>query len=243
MARQKALVLTLLVSVAVTLLLSFVKLTFTPATPVTVTPAIDSLKLAYIPLELARKVQTREVVSRAVGRAAAPVARWTPVHHPARPSAAPERGNSRPVITSDVPSPVETPKVDERGLYRKVEKPGNGTNPAAKTEEGGSPKGQPDGSTAGPGGTGGIGLDLTGFRFGRLSVSPDPYDETGSVVFRVTVDAQGQIQALTIKTTTVSPAVVEWYRKQLQQVKLVPTSGGERPALSTGQISLRITAH
>ncbi|GAA4450181.1 hypothetical protein GCM10023189_10500 [Nibrella saemangeumensis] len=243
-ARQKAMLYTVLVAAALIPLLFLARLTFAPASQTTLTPAIDSLQLAYIPLELARKAQTRVAVSsRSAGRAAAPVARWTPAPREARPSAALLPGNTKPNVTTNAPSPVEEPKVDERGLYRKVDKPGNGTSPKATNQEGGSPKGDPSGSIAGPGGTGGIGLDLTGFRFGRLSVAQDPYDETGRIVFVVKVDAQGRILSLNVKTTSVSPAVVAWYRDQLQNARLIPTSSGERPEVSTGQISLKITAH
>ena len=241
-SRQKALLYTALISAAVLLLLFLARFTYVPPREVVNTPTIDSLQMAYIPLRIERQpVAPARVVQTDGGRAAAPVARWKPTPTEARPTEG-LPGNSKPTIVSNQPSPVEEPKVDQHGLFKKVDKPGNGQTMNAKTTEGGNPNGQPGGSIAGPGGTGGIGLDLTGFRFGRLSVNPDPYDETGRIVFVVRVNAQGRILSLTVRNTTVSPTVVAWYRNQLENVTLVPTSSGERPEVSTGQITLRITA-
>ncbi|WP_266367007.1 hypothetical protein [Tellurirhabdus rosea] len=240
--QQKALLYTALLSAVVLLLLFLARFTFTPPKDTVDRPVIDSLQIAYIPLRIERQPQRTPVAVKEVGgRAAAPVARWKPTPTEARPTEG-LPGNSKPNIVSNQPSPVEEPKVDEHGLFKKVDKPGNGSTMNSRNTEGGNPNGQPGGSIAGPGGTGGIGLDLTGFRFGRLSVAPDPYDETGRIIFVVRVNAQGRVLSLTVKNTTVSPSVVAWYREQLERVTLVPTSSGDRPEISTGQISLKITA-
>ena len=241
-ARPKAIFYTTLLAALIAVSLFIARITISPAARAVIRPVIDSLQVAYIPLELARRPQLTETISRLTGRSAAPVANWKPTHQEAKPNAAPLPGNIKPVITSMEPSPVESPKIDERGLYRKTEKSGNGQNPQATSTDGGSPKGQPGGDTAGPGGTGGIGLDLSGFRFGRLSVAQDPYDENGRIVFQIRVDAEGHILSMSVVETTVSANIIDWYRTQLLRVRLIPTSSGDRPSISTGRISLKITS-
>ena len=244
-ARRQARRYTALMALLVGTLLAFGRFSASPNALSTRTQRVDSLQVAYLPLELAtrRRVQTQEFHQSRTTPIAAPVARYTPVTAPARPAEGPTPGNSRPIITTNVPEPVDVPAIDQRGLYRKVDRPGNGTDPAAKTTDGGNPRGQADGQVAGPGGTGGIGLDLSGFRFGRLSVNPDPYDETGRIDFLVKVDAGGRILNLSVANASVSPLVVQWYREQLQAVRLLPTSAGNRPDVSIGHIRLKIEAH
>jgi periplasmic protein TonB len=247
-ARQQALRYTALISLVLIAGLAFVRFTASPATEQVRRERVDSLQIAYLPLELARpRISRTASVHTATRthatRVAAPKANYTPRPTPARPGAAPLPGNNpRPTITSNAPSPVEEPKIDERGLYRKVDRPGNGTDRRATTTEGGDPTGSPGGGAAGRNGPGGIGLDLSGFRFGRLSVAADPYDETGRIVFNVKVDASGRILQLTVANTSVSPSVVQWYRNQLEKQRLIPTSSGDRPEVSTGRISLTIKA-
>jgi periplasmic protein TonB len=242
--RSKALLYTTAVASVMLVLLFVVR--FTVERPPAATPVIDTLELALAPLPVPpppmQRVRVRVQESVPAPAAAAPVERFVPKPTPARPTVGPLPGNTKPVITSEVPSPVAEPKIDERGLYRKRPQPGNGSTPNARAEEGGSPSGQPGGSVAGPGGVGGIGLDVSGFRFGRLSVAQDPYDDNGRIVFAVKVDADGHILSLTVRETSVAPNVVAWYRQQLTRQTLVPTTGGTRPEVSSGTITLKITS-
>ncbi len=238
--RSKALLYTTMVA-AVLLVLLFVVRFSDGLRPANAQPVIDTLELALAPLPMPR-VRVRAEAGGRSASSAAPVARFTPRPTPAQPSVGPVLGNVKPIITTDAPSPVAEPKIDEKGLYRKRPQAGNGNDPSARATEGGSPTGQPGGTVAGPGGTGGIGLDLSGFRFGRLSVAQDPYDDNGRIVFGVKVDADGHILSLTVREANVAPNVVDWYRRQLSRQTLVPTSSGNRPDVSSGTITLRISS-
>jgi hypothetical protein len=205
------------------------------------TSPIDTVEL-LIPLRV-DVVPNPQPVARETGGGAAPAARFSPKVTPARPAAAAIKGTATPVVTQKTESPVETPAIDPSSLYKKTPHNGSGQAPKATTDHGGAPNGTPTGGYDGPSkGTGGIGLDVAGFRFGKLSVAQDPYDETGRVLFRVKVNAEGAILSLSVIETTVSMTITQWYKQQLSRLKLVPTSGGSRPEVSEGQITIRIRA-
>lgn len=117
------------------------------------------------------------------------------------------------------------------GTYEK-NPPGDGTG-------GGSGKG------GGPGGDGSNGnkpsLSLTGWIWtSRPNVSDDS-DETGIIRFRIKVDADGDVVDVTQIESTVSPAVAQQYKRAVQRTKFKPTSNGDKPDISTGTVSFRLS--
>ncbi|WP_207508716.1 hypothetical protein [Telluribacter humicola] len=204
---------------------------------------LDSLELlTLVPIRLEAFPRQRSTPS--VGSSgAAPAPRFAPKPTPARPSASEIRGTTRPVVTQQHDSPVESPKIDPSSLFKKTEHRGSGSDPKAAANQGGAPNGSSSGAYDGPSnGTGNIGLDLSGFRFGKLSVPQDPYEDTGSVVFRIRVNAEGKVLSLTVIETTVSATVAGWYKNQLSQLKIIPTSAGQRPEVSEGRVTIIIKA-
>jgi outer membrane biosynthesis protein TonB len=117
------------------------------------------------------------------------------------------------------------------GTYEK-KPPGDGTG-------GGSGKG------GGPGGDGSGGnkpsLSLTGWTWtSRPNVSDDS-DETGIIKFRIKVDADGDVVDVTQIESTLSPAVAQQYKRAVQRTKFKPTSDGDKPDISTGTVSFRLS--
>jgi periplasmic protein TonB len=203
---------------------------------------VELMVLPSVPLKMSAQppTQTEALPARS---AAAPAPRFAPRPTPARPSPSEVRSVSKPVITQQEESPVESPKIDPGSLYKKTEHRGSGNDPKAKADQGGAPNGSTSGTYDGPSrGTGGIGLDLAGFRFGKMDVPQDPYEDTGRLVFKIRVDAEGKIFSLSVIETTVSSSVADWYKQQLAKVRVVPTSKGERPEVSEGRIAITIVA-
>jgi periplasmic protein TonB len=161
------------------------------------------------------------------------------------------------------PTPVP-PKPDAGSLYSKpgAKTGGNGTvgttsksggnnnGDGAKGEVGdkGDPKGKIDaplysGKPGGGGGTGtasGNSLNLTGWTWSKKPVVNDNSDETGNIKFEIKVDDQGEILSVRVLSTTVSQSVVNLYKRAIEKVSFVPTGSGNRPAVSTGTINIKI---
>ncbi|MDF7821835.1 hypothetical protein P1X15_29740 [Runella sp. MFBS21] len=241
--RNRALAGSIFLSTALLATLWLVKLHV--STPIThqTKAVIDTVELlAWVPMRIEVSPKTQPV-SHPTSSGAAPAPRFAPKPTPARPSASEIRGTAQPVVTQTNESPVETPKIEPSSLYKKTEHRGSGNDPKANTNHGGAPNGEPTGGYDGPSkGKGGIGLDLAGFRFGKMSVPQDPYDETGRIVFRIKVNAEGEILALTILETSVSASIAQWYKQQLSKLTVVPTSQGQRPEVSEGRVTIKITA-
>lgn len=117
------------------------------------------------------------------------------------------------------------------GTYEK-KPPGDGTG-------GGSGKG------GGPGGDGSGGnkpsLSLTGWTWTNRPNVSDDSDETGIIKFRIKVDADGDVVDVTQIESTVSPAVAQQYKRAVQRTKFKPTSDGDKPDISTGTVSFRLS--
>nr|WP_293838456.1 hypothetical protein [uncultured Arsenicibacter sp.] len=107
-------------------------------------------------------------------------------------------------------------------------------------------KGHPDGKIdrgqfyGQPGGTGsGVSFDVSGWSLASRPNVNDDSDETGKIVFQLKVDSSGDIVSVRQVQSTVSPAVVEVYRKAVQRLRLVPKSSSA-PPVSTGTITFII---
>ncbi|WP_405511405.1 energy transducer TonB [Spirosoma sp. KNUC1025] len=93
-----------------------------------------------------------------------------------------------------------------------------------------------------PGGAAtGVNFDVSGWSLASRPSVNDDSDETGKIVFKITVDGDGEIISVRTQQTTVSPSVVEVYRKAVQRLRLRP-KGGATPPTATGTISFIITS-
>jgi periplasmic protein TonB len=162
------------------------------------------------------------------------------------------------------PAPAPQPKVEDRAIFKKGGNGTRGTDPRQGGNSNGDDKpgtvgdkGQPDGvdekgifkgkSGSGGGGNGGGGgsgasMALTGFKFSSRPQLNDPYEETGKIVFKIKVDGDGEIISLTSVESTVSQQVVNWYKQKILQQKIVPTTDGDRPEVSSGTIYINIVS-
>jgi len=242
--RGQALTISLLTTSLLLVVLALLRIhTQLPATDHS-TVRLDTLELlTFVPIRLETATRPNTALARQTKKNTSPAPRFAPKPATALPSPAPVSGTQQPVIAQQQASPVETPKIDPASLYKKTQSRGNGQDPKARVATGGAPTGTAQGTYEGPSqGTGGIGLDLSGFRFGKMSVPQDPYDDTGRILFRIRVDAEGKILSLTVVQSTVSPTVTQWYKEQLARLPIVPIAKGERPEVSEGSITLKIVA-
>lgn len=201
---------------------------------------VELLTLVPLQLEVTHRQRAASVVNFS---GAAPAPRFAPKPTPARPRASEIKSTTQPVVAQTAESTVETPKVDPGSLYKKTEHKGSGNDPKAATDHGGVTNGTPTGDYDGSNkGRGGIGLDLAGFRFSKMSFPQDPYEETGRIVFRIKVSAEGEILMLNVVEATVSSTVAQWYKQQLAKLTVVPTARGERPEVSEGRVTIKIVS-
>lgn len=74
------------------------------------------------------------------------------------------------------------------------------------------------------GGGGGANLNMPGWRY-DIKPKDDPYEnESGKVVFRITIDADGEIESVQVVESNVSPQVVKWYRDEVYKTSFSRTS-------------------
>lgn len=167
-----------------------------------------------------------------------------------------------PVAVKEEPKPqpkpepkVEEKKVDNRALLPVKSKDGggNGTAGTSNTATGnnngkegvtgdkGNPAGLYPGSKSGAGGSGGGPLNMPGWRF-DLEPKTDPFNnETGKVVFRIKIDAEGEITSLDIIESNVSAKVANFYRSEVRKSTFSRTSGaGSKSVGATGTITFLI---
>lgn len=117
------------------------------------------------------------------------------------------------------------------GTYEK-KSPGDGAG-------GGSGKG------GGPGGDGSGGnkpsFSLTGWTWVSKPIVYDDSNETGIIRFKIKVDSNGDVVLITQIESTVSPAIAQQYKRAVQRTKFKPTSDGDKPDISTGTVSFRLS--
>lgn len=212
----------------------------TPPTPV---PKIEEAKTAKVVRE------KPDIVSKVE----------SPVSSPERPE--PKKTTAAAPTPTPVPPRAEPVKkvesVDPNALYKRSSG-GGGSNGTVGRESGtggnnngddragvgdkGNPNGKIDakGLYGTPGGTGsGVAFDVSGWSMsGRPNVNDDS-DETGKIVFQLKVDQSGDIISVRTVQTTVSPTVVDLYKKAVQRLRLVPKSS-VTPPVSMGTITFII---
>lgn len=146
--------------------------------------------------------------------------------------------------------PVETkPKVEEKKPDAKAMYPGGASQGTkqGQTGDAGNPQGTVEGKalygTQG-GGDGGPTLEISGWRWVSEPKVPDKSSENGRIVFEIKVDDNGDIIAVRTLEKTVSPAVEQIYRKEVEKLSFRPTLENSNPSpLSTGKITFIIRSN
>ncbi|MDH5598709.1 MAG: hypothetical protein OEY34_06275 [Cyclobacteriaceae bacterium] len=105
---------------------------------------------------------------------------------------------------------VETGKIDERALY------GN------------------------PGDQQGAFLQLSGWKLSKNPVPNDQSQESGKIVYQLTVDEDGYVIGVRVISSTVTPAVEIKYRNAVQKLQLESSGDNSKAQESTGTITFII---
>ncbi|MCK8494073.1 MULTISPECIES: energy transducer TonB [Spirosoma] len=223
---------------------------------VTMTPKLEKVRPVPTP-----KVEDAKPAKTATEKPIIASKAESPVTTPERPE--PKRIETAKVAPAERPAPPaptrKAESVNSDALFKKSTSSGgsNGTigkasgvggnnngDDASGVGDKGNPNGKIDAKSlyGTPGGAAtGVAFDVSGWSLaGRPSVNDDS-DETGKIVFKITVDGEGEITRVQTQQTTVSPSVVEVYRKAVQRLRLRP-KGGATPPVATGTITFIITS-
>lgn len=185
------------------------------------------------------------------------------------PVTTPERPEPKRVESPKAAAPVEKPAppapvkkvetVNNDALFKKSsggggsngtigKASGTGGNNNGDDANGVGDKGNPNGKLNAkefygtPGGSAtGVAFDVSGWSLASRPSVNDDSDETGKIVFTIKVDGEGEIISVRTQQTTVSPSVVEVYRKAVQRIRL-RRKGEATPATATGTITFIITS-
>jgi periplasmic protein TonB len=127
---------------------------------------------------------------------------------------------------------------------------GVGGNNNGDNASGVGDKGNPEGNINAkefygkPGGaSSGVALNVSGWAFGSNKLDKDESDERGKIIFQIRVDSDGSIVSARPIQTTISPDVVEFYKRQVLRFKLRPKGSVTPSELSTGTLTVSISAN
>ncbi|MDR6561738.1 MULTISPECIES: hypothetical protein [unclassified Arcicella] len=177
---------------------------------------------------------------------------------------------TKPAEVKPTPAPVKVPekKIDNSALLptKKGNSSSNGTSGTESRPGGASDgnstgkgnQGQPEGKLVkdgnyvkgpvgdGNGGTGGSGsggssLNLTGWTWFSKPVVDDDSNDTGIIRFKIKVDSDGDVVDISLVESTVSPTVMQKYKRTVQKTKFRPTSDGDRPEYSSGTVTFKLS--
>lgn len=146
--------------------------------------------------------------------------------------------------------PVETEMPAEETSQPDATKTAEESNPSqGETGESGD-QGDPEGDIneealyGNPGGgDNGSSLQMSGWEWDSPPEPKDTSDETGKIVFEITVDADGYIIGKKVLTTTVSPKVVKQYELAIEQLTFSKTSSYKPAPSSKGVITFIIRSN
>ncbi len=130
---------------------------------------------------------------------------------------------------NDTPQPKK-PKINEEAVFK-------------PNTTGGKKQGalNPDAQYAGPKGGAGSGsgssLNMAGWQWERAPKPKEQTNETGKIVYEITVDEDGNIINVKLVSSTVSPQVERIYRRSVDALKLVKTSSDAAASTSKGTIT------
>jgi len=158
----------------------------------------------------------------------------------------------------EVEKPAPVKKVDESALFKKSSGSKSGSNGTTGTASGtggnnngdkpgsvgdqGNPNGKIDASSlyGKPGGAEtGLALNVSGWGMGARPQVNDDSDESGRIIFEITVDDTGDVINVRVKESTVRQSVVDVYKRAVNKMKLVRKSSSV-PSISKGTITFNI---
>ncbi|GAB3956178.1 hypothetical protein GCM10028805_45230 [Spirosoma harenae] len=228
-----------------------------PNPKINTTPRVEKVKATPSPkVEEAKPAKVATEKPLIVSKAESPVT--TPERPEPKRVEAPK--NTAPVERPVPPAPakkVET--INNDALFKKSsggggsngtvgKAAGSGGNNNGDDASGVGDKGNPNGKINAkefygtPGGaSSGVAFDVSGWALASRPAVNDDSDETGKIVFKITVDGDGEVIRVQQQQSTVSPSVSEQYRRAVQKLRLKP-KGGSTPPTSTGTITFIIKA-
>jgi periplasmic protein TonB len=229
----------------------------TPNPKVTTTPRVEKTPVAPVPKVEEVKEKSKTVTEKPI----------IATKNSDSPVTVPEKAEPKKTKASPAPNPappttapvkkVET--VDPNALYKRSsggggangtvgKAAGTGGNNNGDDAKGVGDKGNPNGKLDAKefygspnGGSSGVAFDVSGWSLASRPNVNDDSDETGKIVFQLTVDDAGNIINVKTKQTTVGASVVEVYRRAVQRLRLRPKSANTPPT-STGTITFIITS-
>lgn len=156
---------------------------------------------------------------------------------------------TKPVTKPAEVKPIEEPKVEEKKVDANALYPGSSSqgNKEKAVGDAGDPQGKVDARTLygkQGGGGGGPSLDLAGWRWDYIPKPNDQSKENGRIVFEIKVDDSGNVIGVRTLEKTVSPAVEQLYRREVEKLTFSSTSANTIPApISTGKITFIIQSN
>jgi protein TonB len=163
---------------------------------------------------------------------------------PVKPAPKPSPKAEYPAVKDNKPvNSTEEGAKGKEGISKEAQANKNGDQPG-KVGDQGSPEGKVDAKalygTPGGGG-GGSSLEMTGWMWDYKPVVKDNSSENGRIVFKVTIDDQGEVMGVDILESSVSPAVAKVYENEVRDLTFSKTKDNTIPApTSTGKITFII---
>lgn len=160
-----------------------------------------------------------------------------------------EEEKKREETTQPKEEPQKEPKENQKPSKNtnqnqtKNEQPNNNGDQPNKTGDQGDPEGDIDSKAlyGNPGSQSGASLDMAGWKWEREPRPKDESDETGRIVFKVTINDEGDILEVKPIEQTVSPSVVKVYENEVRRLSFIKTRENVAPApFSTGKITFII---
>ncbi len=223
----------------------------TPKVKATPTPKVTPPPTPKV--ETPKPVKAAPVKPPVTGKLESPVE----VKEETKPTKTESKATTPAPVTPAKPAP-EPKKVDENALFKKSSGSGKGSNGTTGTASGvggnnngdkpgtvgdqGNPNGKIDAKSlyGKPGGSAtGLALNVSGWGMGARPQVNDDSDESGRIVFEITVDDTGDIVNVRVKESTVSQSIVDLYKRAVSRMKLVPKSENVPPT-SKGTITFNI---
>ncbi len=125
----------------------------------------------------------------------------------------------------------------------------NGDGKPGEVGDKGSPDGKPDGNSlygrpgTGGGTSSGNTVNISGWtNTGALKIARDNSSETGTIIFDVTLNENGDVVSIINRKTNFSPSVIAFYKQQVSaNLKKSLKAEGTPPSRSKGTITIRIS--
>lgn len=91
--------------------------------------------------------------------------------------------------------------------------------------------------------SGGANLSMTGWVWDFKPEPKDDSNESGKIVFKITVDSEGYLIGIETISSTVSPVVERYYKQAVERLTFTQTTNSPAPATSSGTITFIIKSN